>query len=1130
MKRIVEWAVNNAPGMNTLMLTVLIVGTFFATQLQREIFPEFELDIVLVTVPYPGASPEEVEDGICLRIEEAVRSINGIKKQTSVASEGFGYLVLELESDVEDPQKVLNEVRSEIDRIPSFPDLAEDPSVKQITFRAPAIRVAVIGPDTDDPEAEHRLRDVAEEVRTGILALNSVSQAEIIGVRDYQIDVEIPEQSLRRHGLTLASVADTIRKENLELPSGKLNSTSQQVLLRGNNKRTTGMEIAKIPLVADDDGTVLTVGDLGTVQDGFSDLTAISKFTYPDEGIFQRDVMVVSVDRTSNEDLIEIADEVRDYVASGSFPAGYQVEVWRDESKNVRDRLDLLIKNGSQGLLLVFVVLALFLDLRLSFWVALGIPISVMGCCAILWLTGQTLNMLSMFSFLMALGIVVDDAIVIGENIYSHREQGKGLVRAAIDGTVEVFPSVLASVSTTIVAFAPLLFVTGIMGKFIAVIPVAIIAMLVISLIESMIILPCHLAHRDGWFFGMLGWLLFPFKPIAWAFEYLSRSLSSALNWIIADVYEPLLKFAIRFPVSFLCGAVSVLLLSVGLVVGNKVPFEVFPKLDSNIVEAKIVFPDGTPSSVADAATDDIEQALLAINKEFPEPVVKCINRNVGDLASGGQGPTARKRGSHVGQLTVELVDTSLRSTHSKDIVDEWRAMFESQGGAAGAESVSFGTPSMGPGGTPIEFKLLAPADKTDQLEEAVELVKQKLETYAGVFDVADDSTPGKWEYQMHVKNRAQSLGVSLRDVAGTVRSAYYGDEVMRLQRDRHEVKLMVRYPEEDRKSIAQFNDIRVRTGDGTERPITELVDYDTKQTIAEINRVNQMRSITISADVDSAAGGNAFNTVADLRDNYVSILTRPESADPTFEQLSTNPRIDADERIALFESIQKRFPDVEVRWEGQQEQTMDSFMSLLVGFAVASLVMYFLLTIEFRSYIQPMIVMSIIPYGAIGAIAGHLILDIPLSLFSIFGLVALTGIVVNDSIVLIDFINHRVRDGMPVIDALIESGRRRFRPVLLTSITTVAGMTPILMETSLQAQLLIPMAASLCFGLILATVIVLFLAPTSYYLYRLILGDVEMGSVGGTKSPRVRRPRREDTDRGELDVGSHDLVGAGEA
>lgn len=1042
MKSVIKWAINNSPAMNTLMVTVLGVGLVSLMFMRREVFPEFELEIILVSVPYPGASPDEVEEGICQKMEEAVRAIDGIKKVTSIASEGSGSLVVELRADVPDVQKILNEVRSEIDRIPSFPELAEDPDIQQITFRQVAIEVAVIGPGNEDENSELELRAVSEKIRDELLQLKSVSQANIEGARDYQIDIEIPEATLRKYGLTLQDVARAVRRENLELPGGKMNTDSQVLLLRGKNKHLIGSEIKKIPLVTEAGGVVLTVDDLGEVHDEFADTTMISE-------INGKPALSIAVERTSQEDLLAIVEEVREYVKDAQLPPGYSLKLWKDQSIDVQDRMDLLSNNGLQGLILVFITLAIFLELRLAFWVALGIPISMFGACIVLYYTGQTLNMLSMFAFLMALGIIVDDAIVVGENIYEHRQMGKSFMIAAIDGAAEVLPSVCASVTTTIIAFAPLLFVSGIMGKFIAVMPIAVIAMLLISLLESTFILPCHLAHgkaseagtQNGESEGFVG---------------------RKLNAFIEKCYTPLLKASLDYPSSTLAIAGALMLLSAGLIMGGFAPFNLFPKTDYRMIEATVEFPDGTPKSITDAATKKIHQDFLNLDQEYQQQhgqsLIKLTRRNVGfgtrDESGAQLGGTVE--GSHIGKVSVEIVEAEERTLGSEALLELWR---ERVGELPGVDRLTFKSPSMGPGGKPIEFKLLSDGKHLTELEAAVEDCKQELATYPGVKDVNDDSSPGKWEFQIKIKDKARAMGVPLADVAETVRATYYGEEVMRLQRGRHEVKLMVRYPEEERRSLMSFDDIRIRTGDGSERPLTELADVTIKRGYSEINRIDQQRSITVYSDLNEKEG-NARE--------IVQLLKKPGG---------------------FMDELAAKYPNVRVRWEGQQEQTNESVNSLIIGLMIALASMFALLTVEFRSYIQPLIILGIIPFGIIGAVFGHAILGMELTLFSLFGLVALTGVVVNDSIVLIDFINHRIADGLPLKEALVDAGRRRFRPVLLTSMTTIVGLVPILKETSFQAQIIIPMAASLIFGLMLATVLVLFLIPTYYYLYARFMG-----------------------------------------
>jgi multidrug efflux pump subunit AcrB len=1082
MNNLIRWAVKNSPGMNTLMVALLVIGGFCLWSMRREEFPAFELERIVIAVPYPGASPEEVEEGICLKIEEAVRSVDGIKKQVTVASEGSGSVILELESSVKDVQRVLNEVRSEIDRIPSFPELAEDPEVEQVTMRKPAIRLAVIGPESDDPDAELKLREVAERVRDELLQLPTVTQANLMGTRAYQIDVEISEAKLRSHGLSLSRVADIIRRENLELPGGLLKAESGNILLRGRHKRVTGDEISKIPLVTREDGVVLTIADLGIVKDEFADTVSISR-------VDGKPGLVISVDKTSNEDLLTIVAAVRKFADDREMPAGYSLHPWKDAGIAVQDRMDLLAKNGLQGLVLVFLMLAIFLEFRLAFWVSMGIPVSILGACAILLYCDQTLNMLSMFAFMMALGIVVDDAIVTGENIYAHREQGKPFTQAAIDGMIEVFPSVLGSILTSVIAFVPLMFVSGIMGKFIAVLPVTIIAMLAISLFESTFILPGHLAHENSTFYRAVGAVFYPLKPVVWFFNWLNGHSGRLLDRFIESVYLKIVRFLFRFPAIVVSLALSVLILSLGFVQAGMIPFVIFPKLDKNDVRAQIIYQDGTPSAVTDAATKRLEKAIETVAAKYKSSdggrILKTMHRTVGSSESSNPADAMPQgAGSHIGSVSLELVDTSQRSIRSNELLAEWRAM---AGDFPGADSITFDSPNMGPGGVPIEFKLLAQSNAVQELEAAVEESKVRLAEYPGVYDIADDSAPGKVEFRIQIKERARAMGIPLFELADTVRASYFGAEVMRLQRGRHEVKLMVRYPDDERRSLANFDQIRVRGNDGAEYPITELAEIEITRGASEINRVDQLRSITVSSDLnEKVEGANAKEIVADLKVNFF-MLPEKESFLGKLKSFFGTSEKEVEPTNDNGKTFAEKYPNVRVRWEGQEAESQDSIKSLMTGLALAMIGMYILLTIQFTSYLQPILIMMIIPFGCIGAIAGHFWLGLPVTMFSLFGLVALTGVVVNDSIVLIDFINQRMADGMPLHDAIIDAGRRRFRPVLLTSVTTVAGLTPILMETSLQAQFLIPMAASLSFGIMTSTVLVLILVPSFYCIMDLL-------------------------------------------
>ena len=1117
MKSVIAWAIRNSPAMNTLLIASMLVGAVSFVVMRREVFPNFALEILLVSVPFPGATPDEVEEGICQKIESVVSGVEGVKKMTSVARESYGYLILELNSNVKDVQKVLNDVRSQVDQIASFPPRAEDPAVKQIVFRAPAITIGVLGPKLNpgvDPlAAEKRLRELAEEVRAEVLELRAVppkgiarrllsglfqprgtaiSAADIVAERPYEIAVEVPEDRLRQYGVSIDGLAQLLRLQNVEMPGGKMETASQEVLLRGDNKQELGEEIAKIPILTQGNGDVVTVGEIGNVVDGFAETTS-------QHFINGRSGIAISVTKTNNEDLFTVVDAVQQYVRKkANQNPGYEIKTWGNISEDVQDRIDLLTRNGLQGLLLVFIVLAVFLDLRLAFWVAIGIPVSVLGAGFVLMATGQTLNMLTMFAFLMALGIVVDDAIVIGENIYTKRSEGLNFTRAAIEGTIEVLPSVCASVATTIIAFLPLMFVTGVMGKFISVMPVAVIAMLVISLIESTFILPSHLAHQNNLFMRIVGLILYVFKPLMYLFKKINRVASALMEWAIQRFYKPLLGYSLKNKPVVLSAALAYACVAGGLIAGGIAPFGFFPKLDSREISATVAFPTGTRSDFAADAVAEMRDAILEIQDERPQgspEFIVNVYEKIGEIGNGMGGPTGVTNGSHVGTVQVQLVPADERDIRSDDLISAWREKLvgssqrDTDGGStqqadpdqahgeptseneqfrrklAGNEVLKFGSQGMGPGGIAIEFKLLADDNSIRFLEQAAEDCKLELAGIAGVKDIEDDSRLGKWEMVLKLNDQGRALGLNENSLANTIRTVYFGDEVMRLQRGRHEVKLMVRYPREERENMESFENIRVRDNTGAEWPLLEVAEVSYQRASSEVNRLDQRRSITITADVDPTQG-NAAEINLELQQNII-------------------PKIMAE--------YQEHGAVLSVNWEGEQAQTVESMVSLFVGFFGALLCMYVLLTLEFRSYIQPLIILAIIPFGWLGAILGHAILGLQLTLFSFFGLIALTGVVVNDSIVLVDFINRRVRDGLPLTEALMSAGQRRFRPIMLTSMTTIAGLFPILLETSLQAQVLIPMAASLIFGLATGTLMILILVPVFYSMYGGVLRAMDV-------------------------------------
>ncbi|MFT5323730.1 MAG: HAE1 family hydrophobic/amphiphilic exporter-1 [Planctomycetaceae bacterium] len=1027
MRPVIAWAIRNSPSMNTLMIAVLVTGVACMMKLRRERFPEFRADEITVSVSYPGASPAETEQAICLRVEEAIRSIVGIRKVVSSAQEGRGSVTAELDTDVDDPGKVLDEVRGAIERISTFPEEAEKPVVKLPVKFNPVISVSIIPPEGSDPDndpiAELQLRAVTDQVYEDLMQLPDVSYASQDQAKNYQIDIEISQTTLRKYGLTHRDVADAVRRGNVELPAGSIRAKTGEVLLRASNKHVTGREIARIPVLTDENGTSLTVGDLGTVKDGFDDREIYLRL---DGGHHQW----IMVRMTPDEDMLTIRDQVYAYAATKQMPDGYKLKVWGDWSKQARDRLDLVSRNGIIGLLLVFCVLSLFLDLRLATWVALGIPISVFGTCTIMLIFDATLNVYSMFAFVMALGIVVDDAIVIAENVYAHRLMGKSGLEAAIDGTVEVAPSVINSVLTTVIAFIPLAYVSGDMGKWIAVMPLGLISMLLISLFEALFILPCHLAMTK-----------LPERESD--VPRFQRRVQAAVTAFIDRFYVPSFRWTLANPAIVLSGSFAALLLTIGLYRGGFTPFVFSPSLDWEFVYTYVEYPKGTPPETVIAATERLDAAFREVEDEHLRPdgrtLVTSSTRSV-----GRSGSRDRLRGDVYVEFDPKRV---FQTTSSQEIVARWR---DKAGEFPGAERVVFWGLDQSPGGSPVHLSLLG--SDIAELEAVAGEIKTQLASYAGVFDIQDSRGPGKWELQLKLKPEAEALGVQLEDLARTVRAAFYGEEVMRLQRGRHEIKLMVRYPENERRSLHQMDEIRVRTRDGEEVPLPVLADVTARRGYSTIKRIDQRRAVTITANVDETQG-NALNIVSDLQQGFLADLLQ-------------------------------QHPSVHGRWEGQQEQTRRSFTSLMIGFSLAVFGMYGLLTLEFKSYFQPIIILAVLPFGLIGAVLGHLLLGQVLTLFSLFGAVTLAGIIANDSIVLVDFINRRLAAGAEISDALLESGRRRFRPVMLTSITTIAALLPILAERNTQAQVIIPMAISISFGLALATLWILYLVPAIFSIY----------------------------------------------
>ena len=1062
MKALGRWSIKNNVAINLIMVFIITAGVLTLMKMRREMFPQFALDMIYVSVIYPGSSPEEVEEGICIKIEEKIEGIEGIDRMTSTARESRGSVLVELAAGA-DVNKVLDEIKAEVDRIDTFPDESEEPLVIEILKRDPTISIAVYG-----DASEKILRNLADDVRDDLLEADpvlpkssnglghlvnafvqkfrfkqpdTVTQVDLVGVRDFEISIEVSEENLQRYGLSFDQVVNAVRSGSIDLPGGTIKTEQGEILVRSKGQLYTGDEFERIPLITLADGTVVRLGQVASVIDSFKDTDIKTRFN-------GKPAAIVQINRTSDQDVIELARIVHDYVeknASG-LPAGINMATWGDLSVMVQERIDLLLRNGVQGITLVFIALALFLNIRLAFWVALGIPISFMGAFMALDALGQTLNMISLFAFIMTLGILVDDAIIVGENVYSHYGRRKSPFDAVVDGLKEVGGPVVMAVTTTIVAFAPLLFISGIMGKFISVMPMAVIAILAVSLLEALVILPAHL-HR-----ALVQSEIKTRKLGVWH-ERVREKVDGGLQFVIERLYTPAIKYVVKNRYFTFSLGIGVLIVSLGIVIGGYVPFVFFPKGESDWVIADVSFPLGTPFPITEESVGRIEDSAFDINNEYPEftekhgPLIKNAFALVGLIPRRDWKP--EEFGSHVGEIWIEMASSETRTGIStNDVLTHWRRLI---GEIPGVESLTFATLEGGPAGNPIEIQLSG--RDFEELRLAADELKGEIATYPGTFDVRDNFKPGKLEKKIRIREGARSLGITMRDVARQVRQAFYGDEALRIQRGRDDVKVMVRYENQDRHSLSGIEEMRIRTKDGSEIPLEEVAEISHGRSYSLINRVNRKRTITVMSDLDEVVA-NASNIVSDLDANYLPGLI-------------------------------ERYPGITYDLEGQEKQTSESMESLKTGYILALMGIFLLLAYQFQSYVQPLIIMIAIPFGLIGAILGHLVMGLEFTMVSIFGIVALSGIVVNDSLILIDFINRASREGMDVEAAVIQSGKARFRPVLLTSVTTVAGLFPLLLERSFQAQFLVPMAVSISFGLMAATVLTLLFVPSLYLIVR---------------------------------------------
>ncbi len=1067
-KGLLTWFAKNHVAANILMIMILVGGVLSLFTNVVEIFPETSVDIITVTVPYLGASPAEVEEGVCMRVEEAVAGIEGIKRLRSTAYEGAGSVMIEVE-EFADVKEVLDDVKMQVDQIITFPRETEEPIIQEITIPNQALSITLYG-----DVSERTLKNLAERMRDDLTATDVISQVDIAGARRYEISIEVSEETLRRYGISFDDVTGAVARSSLDLPGGSVKTVGGEILIRTKGQMYTGAEFEKIVVYTRNDGTQITLDDIATVVDGFEDSDLLSRF----DG---KPAVMLQVYRIGRQNILDVTKQCKEYIAEqeNRLPEGISIGIWLDRSLYLKSRMELLIRNARYGLILVFICLSLFLDLRLAFWTTMGIPISFMGALWLLPYFGVSINMMSLFAFILALGIVVDDAIVVGENIFSYRQRGMSPTAAAIAGVKEMSAPVVMAVLTTMFAFMPLLYIYGIMGKFIRVIPVVVISVLAFSLIEALLILPAHLSGKKKTADQRqkLG-------PIGLLQRFIRKSLEKFVN----NTFTNFVQKVVAWRYLTLAVALVVLMAAAGYVKGGFIKFRLLPKVDADNVWASLSMPKGTSVEQTQAVVKQIEQAAERVRQQLDEERKEEMTENEGGFkqkiaalftkekpdeqkqlpsvfthmatnigeqpftrGDGGGAPTASDSGAHAAEVNIELLRGELRGPlPSAEVAQRWR---KEVGEIPGIESLTFNS-SLFHGGDAINVEMSH--YDFDQLLEVVEIVKQKLTEYDGVTDIDDTFDPGKLELKLTLTDHGRTLGLTLGDLARQVRQGFYGDEVQRIQRGRDDIRVMVRYPRADRKSIADIENMRIRLPDNTETPFQQVAKVHMGRGYANINRADRRRIVNVKADVDQdVANANDINT---------------------------------DLKTKILPELRTQYPGLIFKFEGEQREQRDIAVSLGSSMLLALLAIFGLLAVQFRSYSQPTIIMSAIPFGLVGALAGHIIMGIDLSILSIFGIVALTGIVVNDSLIMVDLINRERKAGIELNQIIRDSATRRFRPIMLTTITTFCGLMPMMMEKSLQARFLIPMAVSLAFGVLFATSITLLLVPSLY----MILEDIK--------------------------------------
>jgi len=1019
---LIEWFARNSVAANLLMAILLVGGIYTVFTIKKEIQPRIDTNYINITVPFLGATPLDAEEGVVVKIEEAIQDIEGIEEIISTASRGSGNVTVEVDADY-DVTEVMDQVKNRVDAISTFPENTEKPVISRTQFQQQVIFASVYG-DVD----ERTLKEYAKQVRNEIVTLPGVTRAEILGARPYEISIEVSEFTLQGYGLTLSDVAAAVRRGSLDLSAGAIRSESGDILVRTKGQAYVGRDFEEIVVRTNADGTRILLKDIATIHDEFVESDSFSEYN----GKPAISIQVMSV---GNQSELDISKTVRDYVErkAASLPPDVQVATWADVSYYLKGRLDMMIKNLVMGAALVFLTLALFLRLKLAFWVMVGLPIAFMGAFFLLPLFDVTLNMISLFGFILVLGIVVDDAIVIGESVYTNIRAKGHSVDNVVEGVLKVLVPATFGVLTTIAAFLPILLVTGISGQFFAAIGWVVVLCLFFSIVESKLILPAHLAHMKVKHYG---------KDTHNQVIRFQRFFSEGLHHFVDDFYSPLLARALKRRYLTLSIFISLLILSVGLLAGGILRFVFFPDIKADFLRVELEMNEGTPSSETHAALQRIQDGLWQLDRKVSAEQGVESGAVVMSVLSFSRNDTS-------GEVITELVKENDDVIAGPEVLRRWR---ETVGDIPGAKTLGF-EGATGPGGGPsISIQLIGA--NIEQVGRAAKDLEQRIRGYEGVFDVRNSFERGMPEIKLNIKPEAEALGLTLSDLARQVRAGFYGEEVQRVQRGQDEVKVMVRFPRDERDSVGYLENMRIRTPDGGRVPFHAVAEVELTESPTTIRRFDRERSVRLSAEVD--------------KENY-------EPGKITDDILKK----ELPEVLALY-------PGVRHRLSGASQSAQEVQRDLVKGAAFALFLIYALMAVPLRSYAQPLIIMSVIPFGIIGALVGHWILGIPVSMMSFFGIIALAGVVVNDSLILVDFVNRERKLGVPLAQAVNDAARKRFRAILLTSLTTFFGLIPIVLESSLQAQIVIPMAASLAFGILFATIITLFLIPALY----LILDD----------------------------------------